>query len=408
MAALRKGGAEFPVELSISPVRLGDRWHAVEIIRDITQRKHMEDELRAAARTDKLTGLPNRALFCDRLRQAILRAKRLPSYHFAVLFLDFDRFKIINDSLGHEIGDRLLQEISVRLRQTVRSGDSLSHDVREHTSARLGGDEFVVLLDAIDRPADAGIVASRLLEAFAGSYRVGEHEVYCTASIGIVTSDIAADKAEDVLRDADTAMYEAKLAGRGRYVVFDASMRQRVRDRLDMETDLRAAIDEGQLFLMYQPIVSLETGQIESYEALLRWRHPRRGLISPAEFVPIAEDTGLIVPIGEWVLREACEQCARWHRDHADAGMPSISVNLSRNQLLLPRLADTVREILASSGLPASHLHLEITESTVMTDPDLAARVLHEIKRIGVKLDLDDFGTGYSSLSCLHQFPWMC
>ena len=405
LEALRKGGAEFPVEMSVSPVRLGDRWHSVGIIRDITERKRLEEELRAAARTDKLTGLPNRALLCDRLRQAILRAKRLPNYHFAVLFLDFDRFKIINDSLGHEIGDRLLQEISVRLRRTVRSGDSLSRDVREHTSARLGGDEFVVLLDGIDSPADAGAVAGRLLEAFAGSYLVGEHEMYCTASIGIVTSDIAADTAEDVLRDADTAMYEAKLAGRGRHVVFDASMRQRVQNRLDLENDLRRAVEEGQLFLMYQPIVSLETGRIESFEALLRWRHPQRGLISPAEFVPVAEDTGLIVPIGEWVLREACRQCVRWHRDHADAGKPSISVNLSRNQLLLPGLPDTVRQILASTGLPASSLHLEITESAVMVDADLAVRVLHDIKRIGVKLDLDDFGTGYSSLSCLHQFP---
>ncbi|MEI8196219.1 MAG: PAS domain-containing protein, partial [Phycisphaerae bacterium] len=305
---------------------------------DITARKAMEEELRTAARTDKLTGLPNRALFCDRLQQAVLRSQQMKDYHFAVLFLDFDRFKTINDSLGHNIGDQLLQEIAQRLRHTVRAGDSLSRQAREHTTARLGGDEFVVLLDGIADPGDASVVANRLLEVFAQPYQLGEHKVYSTASIGIVTSDTLAVSADDVLRDADTAMYEAKLAGKGQYVVFDVSMRQRVQHRLNLENDLRNALDAGQLFLMYQPIVSLQNGQIESFEALVRWQHPARGLISPAEFIPIAEDTGLIVPIGEWVLREACGRFVQWQQTMGAAAPQSISVNLSRVQLVLPDL----------------------------------------------------------------------
>jgi len=372
---------------------------------DITARKAMETELRTAARTDKLTGLPNRALLSDRLQQALLRAARVPEYHFGVLFLDFDRFKTINDSLGHDVGDLLLQEIGRRLQTTVRSGDSLSRQAREHTTARLGGDEFVVLLDGIGSPNDATVVADRLLTALAQPYHLGAHTVYSTASIGIVTSDILAGNAHDLLRDADTAMYEAKLAGKGQYVVFDVAMRQRVQSRLNLETDLRPALDAGQLFLMYQPIVSLQNGQIESFEALVRWQHPTRGLISPGEFIPIAEDTGLILLIGEWVLREACRQFVAWRQGMGAAAPRSISVNLSRKQLLLPDLPQTIRSILEQTGMPSGCLHLEVTESTVMKDATAAAQMLQAIKQLGVKLDIDDFGTGHSSLACLHQFP---
>ncbi len=229
--------------------------------------------------------------------------------------------------------------------------------------------------------------------------------MHSTASIGIVTSNISAENADEILRDADIAMYEAKLAGKGRFVIFDTSMRQRMETRLDLENDLRLALDRGQLFLLYQPIVSLQTGRLESFEALLRWNHPVRGLISPGEFIPIAEDTGLILPIGEWVMREACRQFARWRLTMGDAVPRSISVNLSRNQLALQDLPRTIKTILDQTGMEPGCLHLEVTESAVMKDAAAATKTLQAIKDLGVKLDMDDFGTGYSSLSCLHQFP---
>jgi predicted signal transduction protein with EAL and GGDEF domain len=288
---------------------------------------------------------------------------------------------------------------------TVRSGDSLSRQAAEDTTARIGGDEFVVLLDGIATPQDATVVGNRLLEAFAQPYHLGDYKVYSTASIGIFTSDMPADSADDVLRDADTAMYEAKLAGKGQYVVFDVSMRERVQNRLNLENDLRKALDARQLFLMYQPIISLQSAQIESFEALVRWKHPERGLIFPGEFIPIAEDTRLILPIGDWVLREACGQFVQWQESMGAAAPRSISINLSRNQLVLPDLPQTIRRILEQTGMTPACLHLEVTESAVMKDAAAATKMLLAIKAIGVKLDMDDFGTGYSSLACLHEFP---
>lgn len=405
----RKSGELYWVLAVISPLKdaQGRITHYVGVQEDITLRKRMEDELRKAARTDALTGLANRALFCDRLHQAVLRARRSRDYRFAVLFLDFDRFKLINDGLGHEAGDELLKEIAERLRHAVRSGDTISRESPEHTTARFGGDEFVVLLDGIKSPQDATIVADRLLTAFAQPFRVRGHEVFATASIGIVSSDLVSDVAdvEEFLRNADTAMYEAKLAGRGRYVVFDASMRRRVEERLKLETDLRKALDGGQLFLMYQPIVSLQTGEMDGVEALIRWKHPERGLIPPSHFVPIAEEIGLMVPIGEWVLRESCRQFARWRQSMGDAAPRSISVNLSRTQLAIVDLPATIQRILKETGVSSSSLHLEITESMAMRDVEFAKRILHALKQIGCVLCLDDFGTGHSSLSCLHEFP---
>jgi diguanylate cyclase (GGDEF)-like protein/PAS domain S-box-containing protein len=393
--------------VNISPMRngRGEPTHYVAVKENITALKTMEDKLRTAALTDKLTGLPNRALICDRMQQAVLRARRHKDYHFAVLFLDFDRFKTINDSLGHDVGDLLLKEIARRLRTTVRAGDSLSRQTADDTAARLGGDEFVVLLDGIASPQDATVVANRMLAAFAQPYHLGEHKVYSTASIGVVINPMPDESAEDVLRDADTAMYEAKLAGKGQYIIFDVSMRQRVQNRLNLENDLRNALEAHQLFLMYQPIVSLQTGRIEGFEALVRWQHPKRGLISPGEFIPIAEDTGLILPIGAWVLQQACEQFARWRQTLGDAAPRSISVNLSRNQLATADLPQTIRRILQETGMPADCLRLEVTESAVMKDTAAVIQVLRAIKEIGVNVDMDDFGTGYSSLACLHEFP---
>jgi len=406
LPAMHKDGHEFPVELSLSALDLEGSWGSVGILRDITDRKRMEEELRTAARTDKLTGLPNRAFFLDHLQHALLRADRFKDYRYAVLFLDFDRFKIINDSLGHKAGDLLLQEAAARLRAAVRAGDALGRQDCEQTTARLGGDEFVVLLDGLRETADAQVVAQRLLQHFSQPYQLGEHEVYCTASIGIVTSDTPATSAEDVLRDADTAMYEAKVAGKGRYASFDVSMRQRVQNRLNLENDLRKAIDTQQLFVMYQPIVSLDTMAIEAFEALIRWNHPERGSIPPADFVPIAEDTGLIVPLGEWILGEACRQFALWRQDQGDTAPYYISVNLSRSQLLVWDLPTMIQRVLRETGLPPANLQLEVTESTIMRDAELAQRVLKALKDVGVMLAMDDFGTGYSSLSCLHQFPF--
>jgi PAS domain S-box-containing protein len=387
---------------------------------DVTQRLAMEQELRNAATVDRLTGLPNRTLFMDRLGQAMRRHRRDPSARFAVLFLDCDRFKIINDSLGHEVGDMLLEQIGLRLAQELRDVDSVSRataaaagaddseDTPHNTAGRLGGDEFVVLLEDLSHGEGAAIVADRLLAAMAKPFVCGGHELFCTASIGIVTSDMGAQRPEDMLRDADTAMYEAKLAGKGRYAVFDVSMRRRVQERHMLENDLRRAVaaDPGEQFtLVYQPILNLETGGVESFEVLVRWRHPQRGMISPAEFIPIAEETGLIVELGDWIMREACLHLARWRRLRCDAAPASLSVNLSRRQLIQPDLAERLVEIVAEAGIEPGLLHLEITESAVMQDADHARRVLGDLKAAGFRLDMDDFGTGYSSLACLHQFP---
>lgn len=404
----RKDGSLYHADVSISPT-LNDEGRVVGYVgvqRDVTAEIERAQELATAARSDKLTGLPNRALLLDRLQLAIERAKRLPEYQFAIMFLDFDRFKMVNDSLGHEYGDRLLQAIAARLRAAVRAGDSLSRAAEGTTAARLGGDEFVVLLDGVKKPQDAATVADRLLKSLEAPYQLGEHEVHSTASIGIVCSHAKYDKADEILRDADTAMYEAKARGRACWVMFDASMQTAVRRRLQIENDLRAAIGSDQLFLVYQPIVSLEDGELRGVEALIRWNHPTRGLVTPGEFIPIAEETRLILPLSNWIFEQACTQFMQWQRQAPDRAPACVSVNLSRIHLAEQDLVERIVRTVQRAGMEPGQLQLEVTESGIMQNREAAKNVLKALKAAGIRLAMDDFGTGHSSLSCLHEFPF--
>lgn len=377
----------------------------VGIWQDVTRQHEMEEALRAAAQSDRLTGLANRAALLIALQEAIDEARRSPAAKYAVLFFDFDHFKLINDSLGHEAGDRLLLAIARRLREHLDSVAGQYGGAKKHCAARLGGDEFVVLLRNLHSFEEAMRIGEQLLERLARPYELGGHSIVSTASIGLVTSDCGYERAEDVLRDADTAMYEAKSAGRGRLKIFAPDMRQKVRQRMELESDLRKALGTDELLLHYQPIVSLETGGVVGFEALARWRHPQRGMVSPAEFIPVAEDSGLILPLGEWIAREACRQIARTLEPGSTSIMPAVSINLSRRQLMSPDLPDRLAETARACGIEPCRVCLEITESAVMTDASAAAAVLRDIKRTGFKVALDDFGTGYSSLASLHMFP---
>ncbi|MEL7485221.1 MAG: EAL domain-containing protein, partial [Planctomycetota bacterium] len=312
---------------------------------------------------------------------------------------------IINDSLGHSTGDQLLQEIGRRLRGALRSHDSAGLGSERNTAARLGGDEFIVLLDGMARPEDALLVAERLLEVLAERYVLDGRSVGSTASIGVVLGGTEYQSADDVIRDADTAMYEAKSAGRGVFKVFDQAMGDRVNDRLNIESEMAHALEVGQFKLHYQPILAIGPGHIESFEALVRWDHPERGIIGPDRFIPVAEDTGFIVPLGQWVLETAIEQYARWRDEGVLHPRCRINVNLSRKQLVLPNLFEDVTRALRERGVEPARLHLEVTESQIMQDPRAAINNLQKLRRVGVLIDIDDFGTGYSSLACLHEFP---
>ncbi|MFQ5857718.1 MAG: EAL domain-containing protein [Anaerolineae bacterium] len=363
---------------------------------DITERKRAEEQLLHDAFHDGLTGLPNRALFMDRLGRAVERARRRADYLFAVLFLDLDRFKVVNDSLGHTVGDELLIAIAHRLRVCLRAAD---------TVARLGGDEFAILLEDINDVSDATHVADLIGEAVMLPFNADGHEVFASASIGIVLSETGYDRPEGVLRDADIAMYRAKELGRARHEVFDTAMRAGAVARLEVETDLRWSVERQEFEIHYQPIVSLADGRIAGFEALLRWQHPERGLVSPGEFISVAEETGLIVPIDRWVLREACRQVRAWQTQFRTDPPLSISVNLSSKQFAQPDLVEQVEQILQETGLDARSLRLEITESVIMGNIESAAAMLSQLRALGVQVQMDDFGTGYSSLSYLHQFP---
>jgi diguanylate cyclase (GGDEF)-like protein/PAS domain S-box-containing protein len=363
---------------------------------DITQRRLAEEQLAHRAFYDPLTNLPNRGLFLDRLRHAVRREKRNPNYLFAVLFLDVDRFKRINDSLGHTVGDRMLVLVARRLELSLRPGD---------TVARLGGDEFTILLDDIHTVSDATHVADRIQDELAKPFQLTGHEVVTSASIGIALSAAGYDKPEDIVRDADTAMYRAKALGKARHALFDTGMHEQEVRLLKLEADLRRAIERDELLVHYQPIIALVSGRIVAVEALVRWKHPERGLVSPGEFIPLAEETGLIIPIGEFVMREACLQLRAWQLSMPGETDLAVSVNLSTRQFVLPDLVSRVEAVLSESDLDPRLLLLEITESVLMEKPEAVRNMLAQLRRIGVRISIDDFGTGYSSLAYLQRFP---
>ena len=363
-------------------------------LQDITERKRVEHELAHRALHDPLTGLPNRVLFEDRLGHALQQAERRGT-RAAVLFADLDNFKVINDSLGHGVGDDLLVAVAKRLNKILRPADTIS---------RFGGDEFTILCEDIgDDDGDIVTVAERISEHMAAPFKVQGRQVFLTLSLGIAPSGDGGEPAE-LLRDADAAMYAAKAAGRARHAIFDKAMRRRAVKRLELEHALRRAIDQDELRLVYQPQVKLATGEIFGFEALIRWHDPDRGVIPPLEFIPLAEETGLIIPIGEWVLEQACLQARRWRDAQPEASL-KISVNLSLRQLADQSLPDTVRAVLLETGIPANDLWLEVTESALMEDQGIAFDALANLERLGVRLAIDDFGIGFSALNRLRQLP---
>jgi diguanylate cyclase (GGDEF)-like protein/PAS domain S-box-containing protein len=390
---VRLDGSPVEVEVAAMPLLYHDKPAVQVVIRDITERKQAEAQIRALAYHDTLTGLPNRLLFNDRLAMALAQAQRQQK-KAAVFFIDLDRFKVINDSLGHGFGDKLLQAVADRIALHIREGDTL---------ARLGGDEFTVLLPGLADATDAARVADKLLEALRNPFELEGRELFVTASIGVsIYPDDGAD-VDELVKNSDTAMYRAKEQGRDNHQLYTPAMNARALEHLHMENSLRKALAQNELVVYYQPLVDLRSGRIEGVEALVRWRHAELGLVEPSEFIPLAETTGLIVPIGPWVLREACAQVRTWQeRGHADL---SVSVNLSVRQFHQPHLAELVRSVLVETGLDPRCLELEITESNAMLNAELTTQILTEIKSLGVRISIDDFGIGYSSLSYLKRLP---
>jgi diguanylate cyclase (GGDEF)-like protein/PAS domain S-box-containing protein len=400
MLLRRKDGSHVSVLGTATPF-FDDRGNLAGMIgvsTDISERKALEAELERRASHDPLTGLPNRHTLVDRLGQALLRTKRgKEGRKVGVLFMDLDGFKTINDSLGHEAGDRLLVTVAERLRKRLRPEDVL---------ARFGGDEFAVLLEEVADASETIRVAQRIAESLREPFTVNDHQVNLSTSVGIALGSAhTKDDPEGMLRNADAAMYKAKEQGLGCYAVFDPAMQTRAQERLELEAELRRALEQGEFVLYYQPEVSLYNGSMVGLEALLRWQHPERGLLKPSAFVPLAEETDVIAPIGRWVLEEACRQAKRWEEEHPLASPMTMEVNLSSKQLRRRELARTVEEALTRAGVEAHTLALDITETVLIGASEHNAQALEALKKMGIRLSLDDFGTGYSSLSYLKRLP---
>jgi diguanylate cyclase (GGDEF)-like protein len=386
---------ELAVHFNAMSTRLRDGYAALQA--EIEERKNAEARLLHDAFHDALTGLPNRALLLDRLKHVIESVRRRPDLKFAVLFLDLDRFKVINDTLGHIVGDHLLAGVGQRIEACLRPGD---------TVARLGGDEFGVLLEEIADPDDAVLVAERILASLSRTLLVDGHEVFVTTSIGIALRRDEHERPEQLLRDADIAMYQAKQKGKNCAVIFDAAMHGDVVDRLELEADLRRAVERCDEFLLhYQPIFALRNRQLVGLEALLRWRHPRRGMLEAWQFVPLAEESGTIVPIGEWAIREACSQAREWKERIPPLAGITMSVNVSGRQFRRPEIVETIQRIVRQETIDPRRLAVEITESVIMDDVEESTAKLAQLRDLGIQIHVDDFGTGYSSLSYLHRFP---
>ncbi|MDB6012401.1 MAG: domain S-box/diguanylate cyclase protein [Gammaproteobacteria bacterium] len=390
---------------------LGSVFYRIRLrsLADVAAREAMEAALLEAAQQDKLTGLPNREAFMERLGQTLLRVRAGKQLQFAVLFLDFDRFKLINDTLGHEAGDELLRQISRRLQGTLRASEAGIAGINDVLISRFGGDEFLILIDDVQGARNVIRVSEHLLEALAPAYNVFSSEVHSMASVGIVIGDPISSNstADEIVRNADVAMYEAKRAGRGCSVVFNAGMHARLTRHLAIETSLRRALGSDELYLEYQPIVDLRSGRRLYVEALARWKHPTMGLISPSEFIPIAEESGLIVAVGQWVLERACRAMIEWRALDPQNAPAMVSVNLSRAEIALGnRLLEQVQTTLEAVGLPPECLQLEVTEREVMRNPEAARELLGKLRQFGVRLAMDDFGTGTSSLSLLRAYPF--
>jgi diguanylate cyclase (GGDEF)-like protein/PAS domain S-box-containing protein len=389
-----KDGRVIDVEVSSHEFVFEGHRAALVAVQDVTQRNALEAELRHQAFHDSLTSLANRALFTDRVDHAIQGWARDASTT-AVLLLDLDEFKTVNDSLGHTAGDALLVAVAARLQSVLRAGD---------TAARLGGDEFAILLEHLGGTEEVGDLAQRVIDALATPFCLSGKEVFIHASVGIAMSGAGGSSADELLRNADAAMYRAKSQGKGCFQLFEPSMYSAAMARLELESDLRQAIAKGEFVLHYQPVASLTTGEVVALEALVRWQHPHRGLIPPAEFIPLAEENGLIIDIGRWVLQEACRHARLWQETHQELRL-TIAVNLSARQLADPQLVQDVTRVLTETGLGPSSLTLEITESILIQDADAAIARLRQLKSTGVRLAIDDFGTGYSSLSSLQSLP---